>query len=363
MPDAPETVKDFPELKNEFIRVSGEAVLRQAGEEVCFSGFAGLFKRKIEKPVPVATGRLAIGKEHFSFLAKGQTYRFKLSEVSCITTNSNYLEFKIHSQHFYQIEFKTESPLKYEIIFRKLLDRYYAGKSANKILEYQPVIRTKPLFCKTTRPTPLKNNGLARQAFLLEWTARILRLVLRIGLSPFIRVTINGRENLPEYPAVFLPNHQSALDPFILIAYLRRFIGFLTKSTSFLTGIERFVLKIGRAIPTTRYQTDPLAVRHWLQMLENGQSVGIFPEAERSWDGAVQPFKMAVIRVLAEKGIPIVPIRIEGAFDFLPRWSHRPRRSRVKINILPPLCLNPGIGDCQVLAAYLKKMIEETSLD
>jgi 1-acyl-sn-glycerol-3-phosphate acyltransferase len=74
-----------------------------------------------------------------------------------------------------------------------------------------------------------------------------------------------------------------------------------------------------------------------LRRLEEGKGVGIYPEGERSWDGALQPFRQGTVRLLLKAGVPVVPCGIDGSYDVWPRWSRRILRFPVRIRFGPPL--------------------------
>ncbi len=334
------------------LRVSGPAVLRQGTGRIRFAGFDNLFTRTLEMPRDICKGFLLMGTGFFEFLsAEGGKYHFLLDDLTCVTTNSHYLEFKMRGRPFFQIAFSAESPLKYEILFQKLLRQHHGARDRN-IAEFQPRLRFHPPDC--SRPVPVFPAAEIPQQILPDPpAARILRNLLKFLFRLLIRVEIHGRENLPAtFPFIALLNHQSIFDPFIVLAFLDKRLAFLTKSTSFAGRLEQFVLRIGRGIPTTRYQTDPMVIRHVRRFLSRGIPVGIFPEGERSWDGQMQPFKYSVIRLLAEGGIPVVPVVIENAFAFMPRWAKFPRRKTVRFTVLPSWCLRPAPNSCTELRVF-----------
>lgn len=347
------------EIPQPVLRVSREAVLRQGIRKIRFTGYNALFRRDIEKPLPIEKGKFIITADAFYFFSSNRVYRFSLSDVTCVTTNSHYFEFKIKGQPFYQIHFLHESPLKYEILFQKLLRKFFEARG-REVLEFQPHVRWQEPDCRQVRfqmkPAPPLRPGL-RERMIVGF----LRLKLRLGLRLWIRPVVEGREQMPtDFPYLALVNHQSIFDPFIIAAFLTPRIAFLTKSTSFSGWLERMVLKIGRAIPTTRYQTDPAVIRHIRQFLERGIPVGIFPEGERCWDGSMQPFKFSVIRLLVGLRIPILPIVLQNSFAFMPRWASLPRRQKVILTVKAPFCLLPGLYSCRELKDFVEARFRET---
>ncbi len=153
------------------------------------------------------------------------------------------------------------------------------------------------------------------------------RVVLKL-LGP---VRVHGLENLPERGgALLLPNHQSALDPFLVQGWAPRPVRSMTKSTQFGSGFMQWIVPRLGGFPVRRYRTDAQAVRVTLRLLDEGELVCIYPEGERSWDARLQPFRTGTLRVAlaaAHRGIPVIPVGIRGMYDVFPRWG-RPRRIR-----------------------------------
>ncbi len=337
----------------EILRISGTAILRQGSEVVPFTGFSGLFRRSIESSLPVVEGRLLLAENTFFFISQHSNFEFQIKDVTCVTTNGHYFEFRIKGEKFFQVRFDDESPLKYEIIFRKYLSDFYR-RNGKRIIEFQPRLRFTFPDCNG-RKIPVGSKPPVSQPLHQRIVTELLRKVLWFFLRLWIHLEISGKPNLPaEYPFIALFNHQSIFDPFIVTAFLDKRIAFLTKSTSFSRRFERYVLRIGRGIPTTRYRTDPSVVRHILLFLERGIPVGIFPEGERSWDGELQDFKVSVIRILTALRVPIVPVINRGSFEFMPRWAKFPRRQTVSIDVRGPFCLMPDLYSCEELKKFLE---------
>ncbi len=158
---------------------------------------------------------------------------------------------------------------------------------------------------------------------------RIIRPLARLVLSWYSHLTVSGVENIPsEGPFILLPNHQSLLDPFLVQGVCPRGIHSMTKSTQFASFPMRVILLRILGFPVRRYRIDPQSVRVLLRLLDEGRGVCVYPEGERSWDGALQPFRRGTLRVLLRAGAPVIPVGIEGGWDVWPRWSRRPRPGR-----------------------------------
>ena len=169
------------------------------------------------------------------------------------------------------------------------------------------------------------------QYFLYCWIVRTY-WKLRGG-----RLVVKGLENLPmEGPCLVIANHQSYLDPLFLHAIVPRILHPMAKSTQF-TGFIGFMLAHVYTFPVRRYQTDPQAARTVLRRLAGGHAVMIYIEGERTWDGRLQPFRRGVLKLVQRAGVPVIPVRIEGAYDVWPRWDRSIQTRAVHFDFREPL--------------------------
>jgi len=339
------------------LRISLIAVLRQGLIRTQYTGFANLFKRSLSFPTTLHKGVLVIYEDHFTFISPRQLFEFKMKDLTCVTTNGYYFEFKIRKEPFYQINFLYESPLKYEILFQKLLHRYYRLQNM-QIFEFQPKLKLRKPSLPSESLDIIPDKSITPDYFqkLLRW---ILLFKLKILLRFFIKVNVVNSELLPHsFPFIMLLNHQSIFDPFIILSFLDNRIGFLTKSTSFSHGLTRWFLRLGKAIPTTRFETDPTVIRHIQKYLECGIPVGIFPEGERCWDGEMLAMKWSVVRLLYKTRVPVVPVVIENTFAFMPRWDHKPYRQKITIEVGAPFCLSHQNSDIEKIKEWLESRFQ-----
>lgn len=165
-----------------------------------------------------------------------------------------------------------------------------------------------------------------------------LRGVARGMARLTLRIDVSGLENVPTTgPVLLVANHQSILDPILVQGFFPRPANAMTKSTQFASPLFRWLLPRIKSFPTRRFRIDPQTVRVALRYLEKGEVVAIYPEGERSWDGALQPFRRGTMRLILKAGVPVIPCGITGSYDVWPRWSRRPRPGRVDIRFGPPL--------------------------
>ncbi|HEY0673350.1 MAG TPA: lysophospholipid acyltransferase family protein [Longimicrobiales bacterium] len=167
------------------------------------------------------------------------------------------------------------------------------------------------------------------------------------------RLEIKGLDNVPANGAVLVfANHQSYLDPILGQAACPRILHCMAKSTQFGSPLFRRILSWLYSFPVRRFETDPQAVRQVLRRLGAGHGVIIYIEGERSWDGRLQPPRLGTVRIALKAGVPIVPCRIDGAYDAWPRWDRKIKRSLITIDFREPLHL-PRLETRAEREAYL----------
>jgi len=166
-----------------------------------------------------------------------------------------------------------------------------------------------------------------------------VRAPVRWAFRLLTDLRVDGLHHVPSAgPFFLLPNHQSVLDPLLIQSICPRKIHSMTKSTQFGHPVFRTFLAGVGAFPVRRYRVDPQAVRVLLRLLDEGKGVCVYPEGERSWDGALQPFRRGTLRVALRAGVPLIPVGVSGTYDAMPRWLKRPRPGvRVSLRFGEPM--------------------------
>jgi 1-acyl-sn-glycerol-3-phosphate acyltransferase len=173
---------------------------------------------------------------------------------------------------------------------------------------------------------------------ILDAIYAVILFLVKTGLRLKYRIHIEGTENIPKKGgAVFLCNHTTLIDSFIIGCLLPRKIYYMTKSTEFESGAQRLFFYMSRTFPVRRYDIDPISLRNAMRVLDFGGMVGIYPEGERTWDGQMLPFRIGTIRFLLAAGVPIVPAGISGAFQNQPRWGGRIGNPDVYLSVGRPI--------------------------
>ena len=167
-----------------------------------------------------------------------------------------------------------------------------------------------------------------------------IRFLCRAVFKAVGKPEIFGRENIPERgPFVLAANHQSLLDPPLLIACVPRRITFLAAAYLFKIPLVGLFIRAGGAIPVDGSQGSIgiKTVKHALSQLSGGGVIGMFPEGGLSPDGSLKPFRSGWAYFALKTGSPVLPVAISGSRDLLPAGKYIPRRGRISVYVGEPL--------------------------
>jgi long-chain acyl-CoA synthetase len=227
----------------------------------------------------------------------------------------------------------------------------------------------------TSQPwaTIVRDRDLPEMTWLLRkrtFTAPLLWLLLRMARTLFVRVRVQGLENLPASgPYIVSPNHQSYVDPFVLCGVLPyrvfRDLFFVGAVEYFEAPFTRALARAANLVPVDPDSNLIPAMEAGAFGLSHGKILVVFPEGERSIDGTVKKFKKGAPILAQHLGVPIVPVALRGIHELWPRtgrinWSLVAPWSghRVSIEIGAPLSL-PECADYQDSATALRSRISE----
>jgi putative phosphoserine phosphatase/1-acylglycerol-3-phosphate O-acyltransferase len=155
-----------------------------------------------------------------------------------------------------------------------------------------------------------------------------------------IKIKIRGEHHLWETrPAVFLFNHQSAIDVLIIAKLLRRDFTAIAKHEIANNPLVGPVFRVADTVFIDRRNQDKAieALKPVVKTLQGGLSVAIAPEGTRSAGDKLGAFKKGPFHIAMQAGVPIVPIVIHNATDVLPKGGFFVRPSTVHVDVLAPI--------------------------
>lgn len=148
-----------------------------------------------------------------------------------------------------------------------------------------------------------------------------------------IELEVEGVENIPEGPCVFIGNHTSILDIPIMLFTINRMVGFISKKEVLKAPVLGTWLKRAHCIPLDRENPREAikTINQGVELLKNGYSIAIFPEGTRSKDGNIQEFKKGSLKLATKSQVPIVPVAIDRAYRSYEKDNEfKPSKIRIK---------------------------------
>ena len=152
------------------------------------------------------------------------------------------------------------------------------------------------------------------------------------------RLEVTGIEKLPSEGAFILcPNHQSYLDPPVLLStlpwkvYKRLFI--LGTSELFNQGmLRRIAQTVQLFCVDSEAQTLP-ALRIGCHGLRQGKALLLYPEGGISEDGVPKRFKVGAAVLASRAKVPIFPVALDGFHDAWPKDRGLRKLAKLTINV------------------------------
>lgn len=175
-------------------------------------------------------------------------------------------------------------------------------------------------------------------------TGALVRLWARslVGLLG-IRVTVKGLDRIPnEKSLCFVSNHQGNFDIALLLAFLPRCIGFITKSqAAWFPFLNLWIFALGGVfINRKKVSKARAAMERGIARLRSGAAMAIFPEGTRSRGPRMGEFHNGSFKLATRSGAVIVPISIQGTYRI---WeeSRSIRPGPVTLSVSEPI---PTLG-------------------
>ena len=145
----------------------------------------------------------------------------------------------------------------------------------------------------------------------------IIRFLLGFPARLLFRIRRKGRKNEPrreQGPYLVCANHQTLLDVVFIAASLKRQQPhFMAKAELFRVPVFGWLVRKLGAFPVSRGKGDVGAVKHSIELLKSGRSVGMFPQGTRCPERNPRDcqIKFGAGLIAAHAGATVLPVHIK----------------------------------------------------
>ncbi len=174
----------------------------------------------------------------------------------------------------------------------------------------------------------------------------------------FFSLRVERRAPLPDPPFVMAANHYSHFDPPAIAAALDMPIRYLGLVDLFAANrLVIWLIEGFGTIPTQRFKLPMGALRMALEALEDGEVVGVFPEATRVSHWGVVPPRRGAAWLAQRVGVPLVPVAVLGTGRAL-GLENRLRRAPIRIVVGEPIEPSSVPDLTETWAAWIGEQVE-----
>ena len=155
-----------------------------------------------------------------------------------------------------------------------------------------------------------------------------------------IKLQVRGEEHLwSQRPAVFIFNHQSAIDPLLICKLLRRdVVGIARRGVRWNPILGPWLSLMGTVfIERFNREDSASSLEPAIRALRQGLSIAVAPEGTRSPTPRLGRFKKGAFRLARAARVPIVPITFRNALDALPKHGRVVRPANIEVIVHPPI--------------------------
>ncbi|MCD8024488.1 MAG: 1-acyl-sn-glycerol-3-phosphate acyltransferase [Candidatus Gastranaerophilales bacterium] len=145
---------------------------------------------------------------------------------------------------------------------------------------------------------------------------------------------IEGRENVPKKGFyIVASNHESAVDPFLVVHAVGRPIAFMAKKELFEKQPGRFFLDILGAFAVNREKLEVSTIKTAIGIKDTGWLLGLFPQGTRETHGNMENISRGFAAIAKITKSDILPVAITGAM----KEERHPFKGKIKIKIGKPI--------------------------
>jgi 1-acyl-sn-glycerol-3-phosphate acyltransferase len=174
---------------------------------------------------------------------------------------------------------------------------------------------------------------------------RFLWLVVKTVSLLYFRVTVKGREKIPDGGAFIVsPIHRSNLDTPVVANITRRRLRYMGKESLWKSKFGAWFFTTAGGFPVDRATADREALRASVVVLERGEPLVMFPEGTRQFGPTVCEMFDGPAYLAIRTQSPIIPVGIGGSERAMGKGAKFPRPAQMTLVVGDPI-QPPSKGD------------------
>ena len=176
-----------------------------------------------------------------------------------------------------------------------------------------------------------KQEILKPKGIFNSMTWHICKFVKQVCLT---KVTVSGLEKVKGQKMLVVSNHQSNIDPLLIISVLENMgLTFIMKESILkIPVVGRWLISAGFLSINRENNREGLkTIIKSIKRVENGYPIGVFPEGTRSKGANMQEFKDGAFKIALRAEAPILVCVIDGTYKTSKNFPFR--RTKVIFNV------------------------------
>lgn len=172
----------------------------------------------------------------------------------------------------------------------------------------------------------------------------ILRICFYFFMKPFlwlyivifqhVRFKRNGMK-IPKGPVLFLSNHLTNWDGIYLnCMFFTRIIRFIVHDELFKNkAVAWFSKNLLGEVCRGKTEESVLDILEMRKLAKSGATLGLYPEGDIDMFGRTLPIEISIAKFVRLLNVPVVLMKIQGAYIRAPRWAKKARHSHITYSI------------------------------
>ena len=206
-----------------------------------------------------------------------------------------------------------------------------------------------------------KFNKKAKDYSSLRFVQWAFRVILWIA---GVKITVKGKENIPDEAVLYVGNHRSMFDVLILYTQCERLTGFIAKDSINKVPALRVWMRYLYCLFLDRNDIKQglKIILQAIEYVKQGVSICVFPEGTRNKgeELTLLPFKEGSFKIALKSGCPIIPVALNRTADIFENHFPKLRKTHVIVEYGKPILPKDLSRDEQkVIGATCQNLIQE----